>query len=140
MKTVVIYFSYGGATKKLAQKYAEENQADIYEVTFSKKPGIIGAFLSCPAARAQKTAKNIEIFTIDYAKYTDVVIMGPIWAGYPAPPVNNIIQSLPKGLTVRVQAVSAGSGSANKDKVIRLIESRGCNVADYKDIIIGRRG
>jgi flavodoxin len=138
MKTAVIYFSYGGVTRTHAQKYAEENQADIYEVTYTKKPGVIGAFLACPAARAQKTAKNIAPFTIDYSQYSDVVIMGPIWAGYPAPPVNNIIQSLPTGLTVRVRAVSAGSGTANKNNVISLIESRGCTVADYTDIIKGR--
>jgi hypothetical protein len=132
VKTAVIYFSYGGTTRKLAQQYAREHFADIYEVSFVKRPGIVGAFFMCGASRAQKCAKNLAPFSIDYAQYGEIMVMGPIWAGYPAPPVNNIIASLPAGLSVRVTMVSAGSGTAHKDKVIAAIEARGCTVAEYR--------
>jgi hypothetical protein len=134
MKTAVIYFSYTGKTRKFAQQYAREHSADIYEVSFLKRPGIARAFLMCGASRAQKQAKNLAPFDIDYAQYDEVTVMGPIWAGFPAPPVNNIIASLPAGLSVRVIMVSAGSGTAHKDKVVAAIEARGCSLAEYRDM------
>jgi hypothetical protein len=134
MKTALVYFSYGGETRALAQKIAEEKNADIYEITFAKKPSIFGALLLCPDAVKQKPAKNIAPFVIDWTQYTAAVIMGPIWAGFPAPPVNNIILSLPEGLSVSVYMLSAGSGAKRKDKITGLIESRGCVVSEYLDV------
>jgi hypothetical protein len=139
MKTALVYFSYSGATRSLAQKTAQEKNADIYEIAFAKRPSIFGAFFLCPDAVKQKPAKNIAPFAIDWTQYTDAVIMGPIWAGFPAPPVNNIILSLPAGLSVSVYMLSAGSGTRRKDKVIGLIESRGCTVSEYNDIRGGRQ-
>jgi hypothetical protein len=134
MKTALVYFSYSGATRSLAKKIAEEKNADIYEIVFAKRPSIFGAFFLCPDAVKQKSAKNIEPFAIDWAQYTAAVIMGPMWAGFPAPPINNVILSLPAGLVVSVYMLSAGSGTKRKDKVIGLIESRGCVVSEYIDV------
>jgi hypothetical protein len=133
MKTALVYFSYCGATRLLAQKIVQEKNADIYEITFAKRPAIFGALFMCPDAVKQKPAKNIAPFAIDWTHYTNAIIMGPIWAGFPAPPVNNIILSLPAGLSVSVYMLSAGSGTKRKDKVIGLIESRGCVVNEYID-------
>ena len=137
MKTALVYFSYGGATRSLAKKIAEEKNADIYEIAFAKRPSILGAFFLCPDAVKQKPAKHAPL-AIDWKQYTHAVIMGPIWAGFPAPPVNNIILSLPAGLSVSVYMLSAGSGTKRKDKVIGLIESRGCTVSEYIDVRGGK--
>lgn len=133
MKTLVIYFSYGGATKKRAEALAAEAGADLVEVRYQKRPGRLGTFLrGCPAAIAQKPAK-VEPFSANYASYDKIVVMAPIWASHPAPPFNNIIRALPAGTEVELRLCSSGGESA-KEKVVAWVEAQGCTVESYTDI------
>jgi hypothetical protein len=59
----------------------------------------------------------------------------PIWAGYPAPPMNNIINALPSGKDVELIMTSgSGSSSGTAEKTKRLVTDRGCHVVKYLDI------
>ena len=46
MKPVILYYSFGGATRAEAKKRAAMAGADIVEVLETKKRGIFSAFLS----------------------------------------------------------------------------------------------
>ena len=70
----------------------------------------------------------------DLAAYDSFVVMGPIWASHPAPPVNSILQALPKGARVELRMVSGG-GSSVKDKVVAHAESLGLSVTSYTDVM-----
>lgn len=131
MKTLIIFYSYGGATKKLAEELAARRGADLVEVKDQKRPGKIGTFLRCPAAMGQKPGK-IQPVSANFAAYQRFVVMGPVWASHPAPPVNNIFQMLPKGSEVEIIMVSGG-GSSAKDKVVAFAEGKGLKVAEYVD-------
>lgn len=135
MSTLVIYYSYGGTTQKLAQQLAEERGATLYQVLDQKRPSLFGAFLRCPAAMAQKNGKILPV-DIALADYDDIVVMGPIWAGHPAPPVNNIIRMLPAGKAVELRMISGG-GSSNQAKTIALVEGQGGTVKEYVNVKSG---
>ncbi|NLW78470.1 MAG: hypothetical protein GXY32_03530 [Ruminococcaceae bacterium] len=135
MKTLVIFYSYNGSTRRLAQQLAAETGADLYEVEDQKRPGV--PFFKVPAAIGQKPGK-VKPITANLAAYDKIIIMGPIWASHPAPPVNSIIALLPAGAQVELRMVSSG-GSSEKDKVTALVQSKGAQVTAYLDIASGQK-
>ena len=137
MKTVIVYYSYGGITKKYSNALAKETQADVYEVDTLKKRSFIGnLFLECPKALTQKPT-TIKDVNLDWSSYEKVVLAFPMWAGFPAPTFNNIVNILPSGKEVEIIIIS-GSGITkpeNKEKIIALVNKTGSNVVNYKDVL-----
>ena len=81
MKSAILFYSFGGATRKEATKRAAQSDADIFEIVEAKKRGIFSAFLSgCPQALGRK-ASAIKALTIDWSLYDSVTLMAPVWAG-----------------------------------------------------------
>ncbi|MDL2214360.1 hypothetical protein LJB76_02220 [Clostridia bacterium OttesenSCG-928-O13] len=136
MKELVIYYSFGGTTKRLATALAEERGADLYEVDFAKKPSTFRAFTLCPAAMRQKQAK-VRPITVNMADYDKITVMGPIWASHPAPPLNNIFSLLPKETPVEIRLVSGG-GKSSRDALQDLLRRLGVNVVQIIDIAGGK--
>jgi hypothetical protein len=59
----------------------------------------------------------------------------PIWAGYPAPPMNNIINALPSGKEIEaVMTSGSGNSGGSAEKTKKLITDKGCKVNKYLDI------
>lgn len=135
MKTLVIYYSYTGKTKRIAEDTAKKVNADIIELKEKKSRSKFNAYLfGSFAARGQKQAE-LQHFDPDFSAYDKIIISMPIWAGYPAPPINNIINLLPEGKQIELIMTSgSGSSKGSSDKTKALIEARGCNVVNYKDI------
>lgn len=141
MAELILFYSFGGTTKARAQALAAETGADLVQVDYPRPPGLLGAFFKCPAAMGQKSAKALRQTPegpLDFSKYGGVTIMGPIWAGNPAPPVNNLIRMLPPGTAVKLVFCSGGGVSA-KGKVTALVQACGCTVASYTDIAGGSK-
>ncbi len=135
MKTLVIYYSYTGKTKKLAAETAKKWSADLYEVQEVKRRSAPSAYvLGSLAARGRKTAKLQEL-RCDFSAYDKLIILMPIWAGYPAPPMNNIIDKLPKGKTVELIMTSgSGNSKGSAEETKQLISKKGCAVSSYRDV------
>lgn len=135
MKTAVVYFSLGGSTRAFARAEADARQADLFEVVPAKRYNPFTAFLrGCPAALGQKTVP-LAPPAPDLADYARVVLMAPIWAGFPAPPFNTVIGLLPRDCEVEVLLVSSsGDSSKSADKVRAQIESAGCRLVARRDI------
>ena len=133
MKTLVIYYSYTGVTYKAARRLADELKADLVEVQTQRRPNAIGAYVSGSfAAMRQKGALVLPLPNM--TGYDKIIIMGPIWAGYPAPAVNNIIAALPAGKQVELRMVSSSGQSRARDVVIERVEKTGCTVTGHMDI------
>lgn len=135
MKTLVIYYSYTGKTKELATQIAKEQPADLVEVHERKRRSALSAYvLGSFAARGRKDAK-LQSFACDFSAYDQIIIAMPIWAGYPAPPMNNVISALPSGKTVKL-VMTSGSGNSrgSAEGTKRLISDRGCSVTSYRDV------
>lgn len=133
MKTAVIYYSFSGKTKKAAADIAREEDADLFEVKTKKRYSFLTAyFRGAPAAIKQKVVE-IEPLNCAFEDYDKLVLMAPIWGGFPAPPFNAVVELLPAGKEVGLIMVSGGGLCKNADKIKALVESRGCTVTDYKD-------
>lgn len=133
MKTIVIYYSYTGNTKKLAQKRAAEENADIAEVRDRVRPSTFKAYTSmCVAAMRQKKTDIVPL-ALELKPYDRIIIMAPVWANYAAPAVNHVFDMLPTGKEVELVMVSR-TGKSNKDKIQSQVWGHGCKVVGYQDV------
>ena len=129
MSTAILYYSLSGTTKALAEKQAAETGADIFEVCEVKKRNGFTAFIpGCCLAMGMKSSKIVPPET-DLSSYDEIVIMGPIWAGKPAPAVNSIIDLLPAGKSVSLVCTS-GSGGYDLLKTAELVKAKDCTVKE----------
>jgi len=135
MKTLVLFYSFSGNTRKLASQKAAETGADIEEITETKKMSVLKAYL-VGAYRAMKRKKaEIQPVKSQLNSYEKIIIMVPVWASSPAPAFNSIIEQLPAGKKVELVMVSARSGTKSSAEGTKsLITARGCEVTDYIDI------
>ncbi len=113
---LVTYFSASGVTKNIAEKIADENGYDLFEI----KPvePYTSADLDYMDNNSRSTIEmNDRTFrppiaeTCDVEKYDTVVIGFPVW-WYTAPTIiNTFIESIDlKGKTIKVFCTSGGTG------------------------------
>lgn len=134
LKTAIIFYSYTGHTKRLAQELAGKENADLIEVKDKRRPGAIKAYTAgCLAALRGKKA-GIGPVAGDLNAYDKIVVMGPVWAGNPAPPVNTIIDMLPSGKEVELHMVSASGGSRAESRLTARLREKGCGPVRYRNI------
>lgn len=134
MKTVVIFYSYTGSAKRLAQQAAETGQTDIYEIKDKRRPGIVKAYtMGCFAAMRGK-AWEVQPIKVDLSAYDRLIVFSPVWAGNPVPAINAVLNVLPSGKDVEIKMVSASGGSNCKERIEELIESKGSRLAGFEDI------
>ena len=135
MKTLVLYHSFTGKTRKVAENLAEKKRADIIEIKEKGRRSKFGAYIfGSLAARAQRETE-LEPINSDFSKYDKIVIAMPIWAGYPAPAINGVINRLPSDKVVELFMTSShGNSKKSSKKTMALIESKGCIVTEYHDI------
>lgn len=135
MKTVVIYYSFTGKTKAIAEAKAAELNTDLIEIKEVKKRSTFGAYVfgSFSAMKQKKT--TIENVTVDLSDYDKIVVAVPLWAGFPAPAFNNILELIPSGKEIEL-IITSGSGNStkNKDKTIALANENGIKITSYQDI------
>jgi len=133
MKAIVIFYSFTGKTKVIAQKKATEFGADLIEVKEATKRSVLAAYtVGCYQAMRQKKVA-INPIDVDFNAFDKIVIVMPIWASAPAPVFNNVVEMLPSGKQVEL-IMTSGSGNSNREKAISMIKANGCEVTDYFDI------
>ena len=131
MTKLILFYSLSGKTKALAEKIAAEEGAEVLEIREVKKRNGFTAFI--PGACLAMGYKRSAILPVekDLTPFDEIVIMGPIWAGRPAPAVNSAIDLLPEGKTVSLICTS-GSGGIDLSKTAALITDRGCSVKETR--------
>lgn len=135
MSTAVVYYTQGGTTRSYARAEANARKAALVEVKPLRPYRMPMAFLrGCSAAIHQKSVPLAEPIP-DLSAYTHIVLMAPLWAGFPAPPFNSMIPLLPTGCEVEVLLVSSSGNSAKSTAQVRQkIEAIGCVVTAQRDI------
>ena len=135
MKKLVLYYSLSGHSKRIALDIAAKEKCAIAEVREVKKRSILGAFFSGALAARGRRHADIMPVHLQLSAYDTIVLIAPIWAGYPAPALNSMIAMLPEGKDVEL-ILSSGSGSSKGSAAgtKALVETRGCHVAAYRDI------
>ena len=134
MKTLIIYYSYTGNTKKIAEALCAEDPADIAEIRDVKRPGKIKAYVAgCFAAMRGKCGR-IEPLGVDMAGYERLVLLSPIWASNPPPAVNTVLGQLPEGKTIAVKMVSGSGKSGCRERIEKIINDKNGTLESFEDI------
>ena len=130
MRSLVVYYSYSGNTRKVAEVLrnvlSEKGQADMFEL----KPTDESCNFFVQAVRAFKKKRAIlESAPMDVAAYDLICIGTPVWAFAPAPAVNTYIDGL-KNMEGKdaVCFITYGSGTGAElclDKMRKALKEKG---------------
>ena len=134
MKTLVIYYSYSGHTKAIAENLAAEEATDILEIKDLKRRGKLRAYTAGIFASIKGKTWPIQPLDVNPADYDRLILLAPVWAGNPAPPFNAMLEQLPEGKTVDIKLIS-GSGESNcKERLETKIKDKGSSLESFEDI------
>ena len=127
MTRVILYYSLSGKTKSCAEKMASEAGAELVRIQEVKPHNGFTAFLPGVFQAGGLKRTPLEPFGVDLAAFDEIVIMGPIWAGHPAPAVNSAIDLLPEGKSVSL-ILTSGRGGYDLSQLAAFVTARGCTV------------
>lgn len=91
MKTLIVYYSRTGVTKKVAEALAKEMKADAEEIidTVDRK-GMVG-YLKSGREAMKKSVAKIKSLKKDISGYDIVIIGTPVWAFTMSSPIRAFI-------------------------------------------------
>ena len=127
-KTIVIYYSAQGHTKAIAEKIANNLNADIFEITPKAKytdADLDWTDNNSRASReyADESLRDVELASNDipnWADYDTVIIGYPIWWGISAWPVNSFVKTQDfAGKTIVPFCVSHSSDLSDSAKLLQ---------------------
>lgn len=93
MKTLIIYYSRTGLTKKLANSIKEKlTDCDIEEIkTKNSRTGML-QYLLCGKEAVQEKTTDIENTIYNPKNYNNIIIGSPIWAANISSPIRTYIE------------------------------------------------
>lgn len=131
MKTCIIYHSYSGVTRGIAEKINATCGGDLVEVKPKDNYSTLTAYsVGCIRAR-KEVCDPISPDTIDVSLYDLIVIGTPVWAWKATPAINGAIASL-KGCEGKKAVIFATCGSSAKETLPimkKALEKRGVRVS-----------
>ena len=112
MRTLIVYYSRTGITKKIAEKLKEKLNADLEEIVDpTNRQGALGYLKSGKEAMRQIPAK-IEPIKSDLSAYELIIVGTPIWAYNMCSPVRAFLNDNKDKISqVAFYATEGGSGS-----------------------------
>lgn len=138
MKTLVVYYSRTGTTKKVAEEIARQLNADIEEIIDLKnRKGAIGWVISGKDATLKKLTKIKELKK-DPKDYDIVVIGTPVWALSIAPAVRMYLKKakIKKVALFSTYGGSKGNVFAEMEKLLpgtKVLGHIGISASDIKN-------
>ena len=128
MKTLIVYYSAEGHTKKIAEEIATNLDADIFEIV--PDPVYSAADLDwtnpdsrCSRENDDEDLRDVKLANINvpnWESYERVVLCYPIWWGIAAWPVNSFIKAMDwTNKTVVPLCTSHTSGLGDSDLLLR---------------------
>jgi flavodoxin len=116
MKSIIVYYSYSGNTKKVAgvlsESLAKQNEVEIIELTALDESD--NFFSQCARAFRRKKAK-IEPVNFDLTQFDLICLGTPVWAFAPAPAVNTFLKQCTGAENKQVMLfTTCGSGTGNE--------------------------
>lgn len=91
-KTLVVYFSRMGYTKKEAYEIAIKENAEIYEIKTKERTENTLGFWWCGRFGMHQWPMEIEKLNIDLARYNKIIIVSPIWVFRMCGPIRGFIK------------------------------------------------
>ena len=134
MYSLVMYYSLTGRSRYEARRIAKETDSDIYEVHEQRHRSMYNAYLFGPGQARGRRFVYIEPIAIDIEEYDKIIIVCPVWGGYPAPAFNNIVSELPPDKEVEIYLTSDSGKAKAQAETILLVERQGVHVTNYQVI------
>jgi hypothetical protein len=121
-RVLVVYFSQGNSTKRVAEDIAALCGADIERIVEKKqrKSGFFG-FMRAGADSSMSRATPIEPPVRDPSTYEAVVVCTPIWAWHLSPPMRSWLR-LNRGKLPPLAAYVTVSGDTDPAKIVAVME------------------
>lgn len=139
MKEAVVYYTFGGSTKKEAERIGAELGAPVFRVKEKWNRGLIGAFVPGGFQAIKRKKTKLEPVAFNLSEYDKIYLGAPIWASNPAPAFNSMVELLPSGKEVEVFFCAAGGDPRESDEQTkRMIEQKGCSVSRLYTITTGK--
>jgi flavodoxin len=139
MKPSIIYHSYSGITRGIAEKIQQACGGDLIEVKLKQNYSSITAYtLGCYRAM-KKECDPIEPETIDVSSSDLIVIGTPVWAFKATPAINAAIAAL-RGCDGKKAVIFATCGSSAKDTLPILKKDLGAKgIAVVGEFVLTRK-
>jgi flavodoxin len=138
LNTIIIYYTFGGSTKKEAEKMADELGAQVCRVREKRNRSLIGSFIPGGLQARRRKSTKIQPVETDLGAFDKIIIGCPVWAAYPAPAFNSIVDLLPAGKEVEILLCSGGDGPRESDAGTReMIEAKGCKCLNIRTVATG---
>jgi len=134
MNKLIVYYSYSGKTRKIAENLAKQESVDIYEIKDNKPLGKLKAYTAGIIASIKGKAWKIKPPDIDINKYDKIIILAPVWASNPPPALNAMLEYLPSGKQIDIKMVSMSGKSECKDRLESVIKAKGSTLDSFEDI------
>ena len=139
MKTCIIFHSYTGITRGIAEKIQAATGGDLIEVKPRRPYTTLTAYsLGCIRARGEE-AEPIEPAAIDVSPYDLIVIGTPVWAWKSTPAANAAINAL-QNCQGKKAILFATCGSQAGETILimkRALERKGVTVVG--ELVLSRR-
>ncbi len=130
MKTCIIYNSYSGVTRRIAEQIQKASDGDLVEVKSKEYSSKLTAYtIGC--YRAMKgMCDRIEPETIEVSLYDRIVIGTPVWAGRVTPAINAAVEALAgcNGKKAVIYATCGGKEGETIPFLRKALEARGVTV------------
>jgi flavodoxin len=126
MKTLIVYYTRTGNTKKIAETIQQHITGDIEEIIDTKnRKGLLGYLRSGRQALAKKLADINEI-THDLKAYDLIIIGTPIWVGTISSPIRTCIEHNKDDISQAAFFATSGGGNAKKlfDEMQQLLKKQ----------------
>ncbi len=127
MKTLIVYYSYEGSTKFIAETIANEIEADLLELKpeiESNHQGIMKYFWLGKQV-VFKEKPELMPFQLNPENYDFILIGTPVWAGSYAPPLRTFFAT--NNLEGKKIAMFSCSEGGDKNIMVRMKEALGNN-------------
>lgn len=134
MYTLVAYYSFTGRTHYEAKRMAERVGGELYEVREQKRRSLYSAYLFGPSQARRRKYVVVEPIAVNMEDYDRIIIMCPIWGGYPAPAFNSIVRELPVGREVEIYLTSDSGRAKGLAELRRRVELQGVHVTHMEVI------
>ncbi|WBW99674.1 flavodoxin family protein [Oceanirhabdus sp. W0125-5] len=93
-KSIVVYYSFEGSTKRLAEKLSKELKCECLELKAIKEIKTRGFFKYVWGGRqaVMKKAPDLNPYELKLENYENIIIGTPVWAGTIAPPIRTFLK------------------------------------------------
>jgi len=121
MKTLLVYYSRTGLTKKIAALISTKLKVDLDEITDKKeRAGVLNYIIAGKDAMSESLTGIL--YAHDPRNYDCVIIGGPVWAWTMTPAIRTYLDKNVDALKIKKVAFFATQGSDGADKKFAAME------------------